>query len=374
MSFGGCDEADRLCHDAAEFEGRPGAAYSAHDAPDTAAAAANLLAAFPLLLLGLIGLLLRAGRRRRGHALGKGLVQGLKPRHFSAAGTDPAVAAAAVAASRQQAQAHSQLPFSSGGSPPRPAVPAFSPAPTGSGKRYGMGYGEAESEEEEWSEGRASEVTEDALRHLSQTPEFHAFLKARGMTPADVSTGMSRVRLYRRLRHLDPASFWHLLRPGTRTLYRSRVPSRLLLAAHYLLATSANLAAAAAVGCLYLAAPSLPAAAKAVAATATAWMVATPWLQAQPTAGGLMGLWYEEPLWGHAPPRWRCVAASLLETVYVGGSAGIGAAVSLWLRCVSSRRQSVGELLAGVHVVKEVRLLAGPNQDDGSSAEEAKSA
>lgn len=80
MSFGGCDEADRLCHDAAEFEGRPGAAYSSHDAPDTAAAAANLLAAFPLLLLGLIGLLLRAGRRRRGHALGKGLVQGLKPR------------------------------------------------------------------------------------------------------------------------------------------------------------------------------------------------------------------------------------------------------------------------------------------------------
>jgi hypothetical protein len=69
----------------------------------------------------------------------------------------------------------------------------------------------------------------------------------------------------------------------------AQVPSRLLLAAHYLLATSANLAAAAAVGCLYLAAPSLPAAAKAVAATATAWMVATPWLQAQPTAGGLMG-------------------------------------------------------------------------------------
>lgn len=48
--------------------------------------------------------------------------------------------------------------------------------------------------------------------------------------------------------------------------------------------------------------------------------------------------------------------------------------MSLWLRCVSSRRQSVGELLAGVHVVQEVRLLAGPNQDDGSSAEEAKSA
>jgi hypothetical protein len=81
MSVGGCDAADRLCHDDAEFEGRPGATYSAHDAPDTAsAAAANLLAALPLLLLGLVGLLLRAGRRRRGHALGKGLVQGLKPR------------------------------------------------------------------------------------------------------------------------------------------------------------------------------------------------------------------------------------------------------------------------------------------------------
>lgn len=51
--------------------------------------------------------------------------------------------------------------------------------------------GEAESEEEEWSEGRASEVTEDALRHLSQTPEFHAFLKVspyRSMTVQQYNT------------------------------------------------------------------------------------------------------------------------------------------------------------------------------------------
>jgi hypothetical protein len=44
--------------------------------------------------------------------------------------------------------------------------------------------------------------------------------------------------------------------------------------------------------------------------------------------------------------------------------AGIGVPVSLWLRCVSARRRSVGELLAGVHLVQEVRVTHGGEPDD----------
>ena len=103
-------------------------------------------------------------------------------------------------------------------------------------------------------------------------------------------------------------------------------------------------------------------------------------------------LFYEELELGHAAPGWRCAAASLLELAYVGGSAGqaapaaaslmpggldswatclfdcklpvarsaragAGALVSLAMRC-SSRRQCVGELLAGVQAVQEVQLTA----------------
>lgn len=42
--------------------------------------------------------------------------------------------------------------------------------------------------------------------------------------------------------------------------------------------------------------------------------------------------------------------------------AGLGAPISVYLRCLSARRQCVGELLAGVHAVQEVQLLAGDPQ------------
>lgn len=116
------------------------------------------------------------------------------------------------------------------------------------------------------------------------------------------------------------------------------------------------------------------------------------------------GLYYEELEWGHGAPGWRCLAAGTLELAYVLGSAGeaawhgeclgllagpagacpclriaaarlclanlctqclpplplaagAGVPVSLALRC-SGRRQSVGELLAGVRVVREVQSTA----------------
>ena len=69
--------------------------------------------------------------------------------------------------------------------------------------------------------------------------------------------------------------------------------------------------------------------------------------------GRRAGLWYEELRWGHCPPAWRSVLANLLETGYVVGSLGVGAAVSLAMRCLGASRQSVGERCAGVRVVVE---------------------
>lgn len=50
--------------------------------------------------------------------------------------------------------------------------------------------------------------------------------QARGLTSADVGAAARRLRLYRRLRRLDPAAFWQLLRPGSRTVLQSRVRAR----------------------------------------------------------------------------------------------------------------------------------------------------
>ena len=65
------------------------------------------------------------------------------------------------------------------------------------------------------------------------------------------------------------------------------------------------------------------------------------------------GLWYQELTFGHAASAWRCVAANLLETSYVALSCGLGALVSLTLRCGSARRQTAGEMVAGVAAVQE---------------------
>lgn len=56
-------------------------------------------------------------------------------------------------------------------------------------------------------------------------------LQARGMTGADVGASARKLRLYRRLRRLDPPGFRALLRPGSRTVYESRVRGILSMAA-----------------------------------------------------------------------------------------------------------------------------------------------
>lgn len=140
--------------------------------------------------------------------------------------------------------------------------------------------GEAESEEDEW-EGGESELTCAALRQLQQSPQFQGYLRvgwacmargeigrepqnvetagraacgmhavvdlvrlsrelalpclthltpmpprlpqARGLTAADVGASARKMRLYRRLRRLDPDAFLALLRPGSRAVFETQV-------------------------------------------------------------------------------------------------------------------------------------------------------
>lgn len=65
--------------------------------------------------------------------------------------------------------------------------------------------GEAGSGSESESEGGACTVS--ALRALRASPEFQRYMRARNLAPAVLERTTARLRLYRRLRHLDPAGF-----------------------------------------------------------------------------------------------------------------------------------------------------------------------
>ncbi|KAL4433892.1 hypothetical protein ABPG75_000333 [Micractinium tetrahymenae] len=361
-SNGGRQEEQAQNQDRAEAQPSAAAAAAPALPPHPAAAAAApgdpapASAGLPPLILGAGSTLLAAADTALSHllVLPVSLLQHARYLHTSGrtgSGAAPAAAAAAAAPRTPQAAAISPGSQRAGGS--------------AGGKVYGLGIGEAESEEEEWG-GEESELTQACLRRLQQSAEFKAYLKARGLTTADVGAAARRLRLYRRLRRLDPAAFWQLLRPGSRTVFQSRAPSRLVLAVDYLLSSAANLAVAAAVYGLWRgsSAAVLPPAVAAAAAAGLLWMVAAQWLRARPTAGALFGLWYEEKRWGHAAPAWRSTAANLLEAAYILLSAGLGLAVSLCLRCLSARRQGVGEMLLAIHPVQEVAGGA-PAEEEG---------
>ena len=80
------------------------------------------------------------------------------------------------------------------------------------------------------------------------------------------------------------------------------------------------------------------------------------WLNGRPCGGSACSVWYEEMKWGHRASAVRAVLANVLEVVYVVGTIGTGAIVSLVMRWKGG--QSVGEKIAGVRIVveKNIRL------------------
>ena len=213
----------------------------------------------------------------------------------------------------------------------------------------------------------------------------------------------------RRLRRADPAAFWMLVSRESRRGLESRLPSRWVLAADYLLSALVNLAVAAALTWV-LTRPALPLQLGLLAAAVAWWLTGAAWASGRSTAGTLfgawrvcvrgprgtarrharlrhpqaqlprdrsvscpcprVGLWYEEPRWGHLAPAWRCMSTNLLELAYLICSLGLGLPISLALRLAGGCRQCVGELLAGTAAVQEVRVDAAAGEGGGEGHEE----
>jgi hypothetical protein len=71
----------------------------------------------------------------------------------------------------------------------------------------------------------------------------------------------------------------------------------------------------------------------------------------------LFSAWYET---SHLSEQYRTTSgmirtslANVLEDVFVVGTLGIGALISMYTRCLSDSKQSIGERIAGVTLILE---------------------
>lgn len=244
------------------------------------------------------------------------------------------------------------------GSPPDVSTPASNVngrAHSGmipSTPRYGLALGETVSADDDSDAEIEDDLTARELRRLQQSPAFHAFLRIRKLTGRDLESIHSRLRLYKRLKHLHPASFWMLCSPHSLVFFESSNPGLLTLITEYISSCIINCAAfAAAAWCVWIQANAL----YWVACIVAVWLCCIRnWLQGRPSAGALLSSWYEDLIWGHAAPASHAALAQVLETVYLIGTVGTGAVVSLLMRWKTG--QSVCEKIVGVKLVVEKKI------------------
>jgi hypothetical protein len=236
-------------------------------------------------------------------------------------------------------------------SPAGPASPPAGPAaPSPAGRHFfGLGADEAGSSEDE-----GEELTARELRRLEQSSEFAAWCAQGGLSRRDLEASAGRLRLYRRLRALHPASFWQLCRPDSRRGRETFEPAPAAAVGEYFASLLLTLGA---LGAVWYCVAARPAPVTAGALLLAAWRGAgAQWARGRPAAGRWCGAWCADVEFGHRAQGARALAAALLEAVYVVGTLGAGAAVSAAARARGG--QGVGERLAGVRVVRErsVRL------------------
>lgn len=161
----------------------------------------------------------------------------------------------------------------------RAALQDFVPKPLP--KHYGLGAGEAESGEDDDKE---EELTACELRRLQLSPQFRNWMKEKELTTGDLEQTARRLRLYKSLQRLHPASFWQLCSAPSRVGIDTCPPTPLVLGLDYVLSLVATLIAG--VMCWVHPGPGLVIALWLVAA----WLLSVrQWMQGRPSAGPSFG-------------------------------------------------------------------------------------
>uniref|UniRef100_A0A1D1ZUL9 Uncharacterized protein n=1 Tax=Auxenochlorella protothecoides TaxID=3075 RepID=A0A1D1ZUL9_AUXPR len=253
------------------------------------------------------------------------------------------------------------------------AAPPLRPRPSGSAARspaahtspsagnyYGLGPGEAGSGSESESEGGACTVS--ALRALRASPEFQRYMRARNLAPAVLERTTARLRLYRRLRHLDPAGFRKLCGKAPSS-YDSQVPGLPIRLLEALVSQSVQSLLASAARAAWREGWHWPRVVLVV--LLSAWLVGARWGAGRPVASVLFrDLWYEDVRWEHRAPAWRTMLAASLDTLPNWQAPGAGMLLALGLRCLTASGQTLGERLAGLSLVSEGLVHQSDDEDE----------
>lgn len=238
--------------------------------------------------------------------------------------------------------------------PPRPL--SWSP-----GTFYGLAVGEASDSDNDDEEA----LTSRELRHLQQSPSFQAYCHRRGITLSTLEAISSKLRLYKRLKTLDPSSFWLLCKKESLIGYETLDPGISLSIAEYLLTTMMTIAALLGMAYMALTHPSQGQQSTPHNTLLFLWpacisyialLYLFSWSLARPASGPFFNAWYVDLQWNHTASTKSVVLSNLMEALYVGCTCGVGALVSLGMRLKTG--QSVSERIMRVKMVveKKVRL------------------
>lgn len=198
------------------------------------------------------------------------------------------------------------------------------------------------------------DLTTRELRKLQKMRSFKEWCVKNKMDSAALQDVFSRVHLYKKLKEIHPTSFWSLCSESSLISVDVVAPGVLVSLAEYLVSRVIDCGVACG---LYWYASSGPGIATIILGVCLYYLFIRCWLRGRSSGAPLFSAWYET---SHLSEQYRTTSgmlrttlANILEDIFVFGTLGTGVFLSMYTRCFSESKQTVGEKIAGVTVIVE---------------------
>jgi hypothetical protein len=208
------------------------------------------------------------------------------------------------------------------------------------------------------------DLTTRELRRLQNTRSFKEWCIQNKMNSSALQDQFSRIHVYKKLKELHPESFWALCSPASLVTIDVVDPSIIATIAEYILSRCIDLTSMWMLfTCMYPNALAYTHPRCLTAYSICLIFVLRHWMRGRSSASILFSSWYETL---HLSEQYftssgsiRTFLAQVFENIFVVGTLGLGALLSLYGRCFSDSMQSIGERIAGVKlIVEKKRSLA----------------
>ena len=224
--------------------------------------------------------------------------------------------------------------------------------------------------DEEHDNDTEASATRKQLRALYRTRAFKTWCVRNKLDSESLQTIFQRMHLYRKLREIHPASFWALCSPESLEGMDAADPSALTAAVEYVASRATDLSVAYLV---YSLRDSLV-----VAMVLSYALVVRHWARGRSSGAWMFRMWYSRVEEDDSDVGlFRAAVANILEDLFVVGSLGVGALLSLSglvlaaggdarkdgsdgiSRASEAWRQSTGERVAGIRLQQSLSVFRG---------------